>query len=105
MATEEATKDQTPPVRTLARTEADMIVALTKNTVEEALGVALAAHSAGMPIATSFTVETDGRLPAGHSLRAAIARTDDATANHPVDCMINGAHPLHFRESLESSEE
>ena len=42
------------------------------NYVEEAIGVARAARQAGMPAVISFTVETDGRLPTGQSLRDAI---------------------------------
>jgi S-methylmethionine-dependent homocysteine/selenocysteine methylase len=42
-----------------------MVSALTMNYVEEAIGIANAARSIGMPFVISFTVETDGRLPTG----------------------------------------
>ena len=42
-----------------------MITAITMTYVEEALGVTRAARQTGMPVAISFTVETDGRLPSG----------------------------------------
>jgi len=54
-----------------------------------------------MPVAISFTVETDGRLPSGESLEAAIDRTDDTTGGHPAYYMINCAHPSHFRSVLD----
>ena len=49
-----------------------------------------------MPVAVSFTLETDGRLPTGQTLGDAIARTDAATAGIPAYYMINCAHPTHF---------
>ena len=47
---------------------ADLVVAVTMNYEAEAIGIARAAEAAGMPVAISFTVETDGALPTGQSL-------------------------------------
>ena len=44
---------------------ADMVSAITMTNANEAIGIARAAAKAGMPVAISFTVETDGRLPTG----------------------------------------
>ena len=85
-------------------TAADMITAITMNYVEEAIGVARAARNAGMPAVISFTVETDGRLPTGQSLRSAIEGTDAATGSSPAYYMINCAHPAHFEGALEPGE-
>jgi S-methylmethionine-dependent homocysteine/selenocysteine methylase len=68
----------------------------------EAIGVTRAAQAAGIPVAISFTVETDGRLPTGQSLREAIEEVDAATSNGPAYYMINCAHPTHFEVTLES---
>lgn len=87
-------------IGTLADTAADMISALTMNNVEEATGVALAARDAGMPVAISFTVETDGNLPTGQSLKDAVAEVDEATGASPAYFMINCAHPTHFEGAL-----
>jgi len=73
-----------------------MVSALTLNYVEEAVGIARAARACAMPVAISFTLETDGRLPSGDSLQRAIEITDEATAYYPVYYMINCAHPSHF---------
>ena len=43
------------------------------NYADEAIGIARAAKAAGMPVVISFTVETDGRLPTGQTLKEAIA--------------------------------
>ena len=54
----------------------------------------------GMPVAISFTVETDGRLPTGQELGAAIREVDDATERYPSYYMVNCAHPTHFADVL-----
>jgi homocysteine S-methyltransferase len=55
-----------------------------------------------LPIAVSFTVETDGRLPTGMSIAEAIEWLDQATDATPLYYMINCAHPTHFIHQLES---
>jgi S-methylmethionine-dependent homocysteine/selenocysteine methylase len=87
-------------VETFARTRADMLSAITMNYVEEAVGITRAAQYARMPVAISFTVETDGRLPSGQTLASAIERVDTATASYPAYYMINCAHPTHFEGVL-----
>jgi len=79
---------------------ADMVTALTLNYVEEAIGIVQAAKAAGMPVVLSFTVETDGRLPSGQTLGAAIAQVDEATESYTSYYMINCAHPTHFEDML-----
>ncbi len=83
-------------IRVFGETSADMVGAITMNYVEEALGVTRAARHAGMPVAISFTVETDGQLPTGQSLRSAIEQVDAETASYPAYFMVNCAHPEHF---------
>jgi S-methylmethionine-dependent homocysteine/selenocysteine methylase len=80
---------------------ADMISAITMTYAEEAIGITRAARRCGLPVAISFTVETDGRLPSGQPLREAIEQTDAATGAYPAYYMINCAHPDHFRGVLE----
>ena len=57
-----------------------------------------------MPVAISFTVETDGRLPSGQALGEAIEQVDDETDGGPAYYMINCAHPTHFEERARSGE-
>ena len=84
--------------------DADMISAFTLTYPQEAIGIVRAAQAVGMPVAISFTVETDGRLPNGQMLGDAIAQVDAATGNGPVYYMINCAHPIHFANLLEGGE-
>lgn len=91
-------------VDTFAGTQADMVSAITMNTVNEAVGIARAARRAGMPCVVSFTVETDGKLVDGTTLRTAIEATEEATGGSPVYYMVNCAHPTHFEQALERGE-
>jgi S-methylmethionine-dependent homocysteine/selenocysteine methylase len=84
--------------------DADMIAAFTLTYPQEAIGIVRAAQGVGMPVAISFTVETDGRLPNGQILRDAIAQVDGATGNGPAYYMINCAHPVHFAHLLDSGD-
>lgn len=79
---------------------ADLLTAMTMNYPEEAIGIAQAGISEGMPVVISFTVETDGRLPNGEFLWEAIERVDGATDRGPAYYMINCAHPYHFTDVL-----
>ncbi|MEZ5894088.1 MAG: homocysteine S-methyltransferase family protein [Parvularculaceae bacterium] len=87
--------------RIFAGTEADMITAITMTNVAEATGVSRAAAAAGMPVAISFTVETDGRLPTGQDVGEAIMEVDFESSVPPAYYMINCAHPSHFTPILE----
>jgi S-methylmethionine-dependent homocysteine/selenocysteine methylase len=84
----------------LAETEIDMVSALTFNQAGEAAGLAKAARKVGLPAVISFTVETNGALPDGQSLRDAISEVDAATSQYPTYYMINCAHPDHFGDTL-----
>lgn len=105
MGPEEAMGYHAEQIGTFADTEADLVSAFTINYVEEAIGIARAAQMLRMPAVISFTVETDGRLPTGDSLQAAIERTDEASNGHPAYYMINCAHPTHFGSSLRAGAE
>ena len=91
-------------ITTLSETAADMVTALTMTYVEEAIGVVRAAQRAGLPVVISFTVETDGRLPSGQSLKEAIKQVDGATGCGPAYYMINCAHPTHFEDAIAADE-
>ena len=100
MTAEEAEAYHAWQVGIFRNTDADMVSAFTMNTVAEAVGIARAAKAAGMPCVISFTLETDGRLPTGQTLREAIEAVDAATNAFPAYFMINCAHPTHFAEML-----
>jgi S-methylmethionine-dependent homocysteine/selenocysteine methylase len=92
-------------IETFADTAADMVTAITLTYVEEAIGIARAAGEHGMPVAISFTLETDGRLPSGQALGEAIEQVDSETEAAPAYYMVNCAHPTHFEGAVEGDGE
>ena len=91
-------------IETLSKTDADMISALTLNYTEEAIGIARAAKTFDIPAVISFTLETDGRLPSGLTLKEAIDQVENKTDQFPVYYMINCAHPTHFDKTVSTGE-
>jgi homocysteine S-methyltransferase len=104
MSPQDAAEYHAGQIDVFSDTPADMVSAITMTYAEEAIGIALAARRREMPVIVSFTVETDGMLPSGQSLRDAVAQTDDATGRYPAYYMINCAHPSHFGHVLASDE-
>jgi S-methylmethionine-dependent homocysteine/selenocysteine methylase len=91
-----------PQIETFAETAADFVNALTLTYSGEAIGIARAANDVRLPVAISFTVETDGRLPGGEPLGDAIAAVDSSAK---VDYfMVNCAHPTHFADAISDGE-
>jgi homocysteine S-methyltransferase len=105
MDADEACDYHRAQVAAFAGAGADVVSAITMTYPEEAIGVARAAGDAGVASIISFTVETDGRLPDGSPLPAAIAAVEDATDGAPEAYMINCAHPTHVDRALEGDDD
>ncbi|MBM3530924.1 MAG: homocysteine S-methyltransferase [Alphaproteobacteria bacterium] len=104
MSAKEAQDYHGEQIAVFAETEADFVSAFTMNYVNEAIGIARAAKAAGMPSVIAFTVETDGKLPTGQSLKDAIMQVDAETGSAPAYFMLNCAHPTHFIGALKAGE-
>lgn len=104
MTADEAQHYHQTQVETFRDADADLVTAITMNYVEEAIGITRAAQSVEMPVVISFTVETNGKLPTGQTLKQAIAQVDQATHQAPAYYMINCAHPYHFASTLATGE-
>lgn len=87
-------------ISALAEAGVDLISAVTMTYPAQAIGIAKAAKRLGLPHILSFTCETDGRLPNGQTLAAAIVEVDAATDDSPLFYMVNCAHPTHFSGAL-----
>ena len=105
MSVGEAESYHSAQIETFKNTNVDFVSALTMSYIDEAIGIVCAAQSAGLPVVISFTVETDGRLPSGVTLKEAVESVDQATESAPVYYMINCAHPTHFAGELVSGED
>ena len=97
-APDEAARYHAPQVEALAEAGADIVSAYTLTSVGEAIGIVRAARAAGVPVAISFTTETDGRLPGGETLAQAIDAVDAAAS--PEYFQVNCAHPVHVAAAL-----
>ena len=88
----------TPQIEAFAEAGVDLVTVLTLTGTGEAVGIVRAARAAGLPVAVSFTVEQDGRLPDGTPLSEAITMVDAEAA--PDYFMVNCAHPSHMAAAL-----
>jgi S-methylmethionine-dependent homocysteine/selenocysteine methylase len=101
MSAAEAARYHALQVRAFAEAGADMVTGVTMTYAEEAIGIVEASRAAGIPVAISFTVETDGRLPSGQTLADAVEEVDLTTGSAAAYFMVNCAHPTHFRHILD----
>ena len=104
IAAHEAEEYHSKQIEWLAKTEVDMVTALTFTQSDEAIGIVRAAQAADLPVVVSFTVETDGNLPTGQPLKDAIVAVDEATKSGAAYFMVNCAHPDHFTHVLEDGD-
>jgi homocysteine S-methyltransferase len=94
----DAAEYHAPQLAAFASADTDMATAYTLTDVGEAIGIVQAARAVGLPIAISFTVETDGRLPSGATIDGAITAVDQAAP--PDYFLINCSHPTHIERGL-----
>jgi homocysteine S-methyltransferase len=88
-------------IDTLRRAGVDLVSAMTFNNVPEAVGVARAAASAGLPLSLGFMVDPAGRLRSGPSLQEAVQAVDEQAGDARPDFYgINCSHPLEFEPAL-----
>jgi S-methylmethionine-dependent homocysteine/selenocysteine methylase len=104
MTVDEAEAYHFEQLKLFSESPVDMVSALTLPHTKEAIGITKASSKLNLPVVISFTVETDGRLPSGRTLKEAIEIVDMATNNGPLYYMINCAHPTHFRDVLQTNE-
>ncbi|SFR42613.1 homocysteine S-methyltransferase family protein [Litoreibacter janthinus] len=100
MSAEDAEHYHTAQIESLVGTAVDMLSAYTFSNSPEAIGFVRSGRKAGFPSVVAFTVETDGRLPTGQTIDAAISVVDAATDEGAAYFMVNCAHPDHFSDTL-----
>ena len=99
---DEAADYHSAQVRSFAAEGADLVHAMTMTEPAEAKGVVRAARASNLPVAISFTVETDGRLPDGSTLSDAIGALE---STDPADWYgVNCAHPTHVLAGLDGAD-
>ncbi|GGC79334.1 homocysteine S-methyltransferase [Tersicoccus solisilvae] len=98
MSADEATAYHGPQLASFAAAGVDLVTAYTLGSVAEAQGIVEAARDEALPVGISFTVETDGTLPDGTPLGAAVQRLDAVAA--PDHYLVNCAHPDHIARGI-----
>jgi len=71
----------------------DFLIAETLPSVEEAIGIARAMESTGLPYFISFVISRDGLVLDGTDLDTAIKTIDQETNRPPLGFMVNCAYP------------
>ena len=71
----------------------DFLIAETLPSVDEAIGIARAMESTGIPYFISFVISRDGRVLDGTDLSTAIKTIDANTGQQPLAYMVNCAYP------------
>ncbi len=103
MTADEARRYHSHQIGVFADAGCDLVSACTLTYAGEGLGIALAARDLGVPVMLYFTLETDGRLPDGSSLRDVIGGIDAATDGYVAYYGINCAHPDDIAPALADS--
>ncbi|MDP4144083.1 MAG: homocysteine S-methyltransferase family protein [Bacillota bacterium] len=78
----------------------DFLFAGIMPAVSEAIGMAKAMESTGLPYIISFMIRDNGRLIDGTTINDAILSIDNATARKPICYMTNCVHPIILKRAL-----
>lgn len=101
MQPEEAYRFHSWQAQVLAQSGVDFLYAGIMPVLQEAVGMARAMASTGLPYMISFTIRKDGHLIDGTSIDLAIKTIDHETKQKPVCYMANCVHPRIVRKALE----
>lgn len=102
ISAEESEDYHSVQIGTLRKAGVDLVSALTLNNIEEAVGIARAAHKAELPVSLSFTLDSSSRLQSGPTVREAIEEVDARTQDARPDFYgINCSHSDEFAPALE----
>jgi homocysteine S-methyltransferase len=85
---------------TLKQADVDFAAAMTFNNIPEAIGVARAATTIGVPLVISLTVDSTSRLKSGPTVAEAVETIDAETDGAPACYMLNCSHPVEFEPGL-----
>lgn len=89
-------------IRTLVEEGVEIISLMTVTNLHEAIAVVELAKEMKIPVAVSFSLESDGKLLSGLSLENAIQTVDKATGGYTAYFGINCVHPVRIIKPLES---
>jgi len=82
---------------------ADFLFAGIMPALSEAIGIAKAMESTGLPYIISFMIRNDGKLIDGTTIHDAILSIDSETERKPICYMTNCVHPIVLKKALSHS--
>lgn len=85
----------------LAASGVDLLMAATLPALSEAVGLARAQATTGLPYIVSFVVRPEGTLLDGTPLKNAVAAIDATVTPRPLAYMVNCTHASVFRSALQ----
>lgn len=91
-------------IEALAETDLDFIKAATLPAFSEALGIARAIATTGLPYILSFVIRDNGTLLDGTPLHQAIQKIDAAVERPPIGYAVNCVHPTVLIKGLTRDE-
>ncbi len=100
MSINEAEDYHSVQLLTLKEAGVDLVWAVTFNNPAEAIGVVKAARLLHMPIAVSFSLNSQHCLSSGVKLADAVKIVDIATDKYPEFFSLNCSHPYEFEPAL-----
>ncbi|QKX53180.1 uncharacterized protein TRUGW13939_00256 [Talaromyces rugulosus] len=89
-------------IRTLVEEGVEIISLMTVTNLHEAIAVVELSKEMQIPVAVSFSLESDGKLLSGLSLENAIQTVDKATDGYTTYFGINCVHPARILQPLEN---
>lgn len=72
LTSKEAEEYHNEQIKTISKTDAELVTAFTLSYTQEAVGIVNAFKKYNMPVVIGFTLETNGTLPSWESLKDAI---------------------------------
>jgi homocysteine S-methyltransferase len=91
-------------IEALAEAEVDFIKAATLPAFSEALGIARAMATTGLPYILSFVIRDNGTLLDGTPLHQAIQKIDAGVHRSPIGYAVNCVHPIVLIKGLTRDE-
>lgn len=101
LAQEKAASFHRTQAQALADAGVDFLLASTLPAAGEAVGIAAAMASCGIPYIPSFIIRPTGTLLDGTPLHEVVARIDTDVDPAPLGYMVNCTHPSVFAEAME----
>jgi len=104
LSIDEAVEFHLPHLEAFRKAGADYLFAGIMPALEEAIGMAKAMETTGLPYIISFMIRKNGTLLDGTTIHDAIVAIDANTTTHPLCYTVNCVHPDILHQALSTPE-